>query len=177
MSKNKIIFTGLQIVVWIIFVGLSIEAAALLVNFVFSLYNPDFVQNLYQKLDLSELYTTNKPVYWGVYGFIISLSLLKVYLFYMVIQLTLSLNLANPFQRKTARQIIQISYMVFSVGLISHIAREISTEVLNNAVISDKINSFWVDSEAFILTSAIIFIVAYIFNRGVEIQNENDLTV
>jgi hypothetical protein len=57
-KKNNYVFTGfLSIVAWIIFVGLCIEAGGLIVNFVFSLYKPEFVQNLYQKLDLSELYT------------------------------------------------------------------------------------------------------------------------
>ena len=53
MSKsNNLVFKGLQIVAWIIFVGLSIEAGGLLVNFVVSIYKPEFVQRLYQKLDL-----------------------------------------------------------------------------------------------------------------------------
>ncbi len=46
-TKNVFIFKGLQIIAWIIFVGLSIEAGALLVNFVFSLYRPEFLHNLY----------------------------------------------------------------------------------------------------------------------------------
>lgn len=56
MSKrNNYVFIGLQIVAWVIFVGLCIEAGALLVNFIYSLYKPDIIQNLYQKMDLSEM--------------------------------------------------------------------------------------------------------------------------
>ena len=52
MSKtNNFVFWGLYIVAWLIFVGLSIEAGGLIVNFFFSLYKPEFVQNLYEKLD------------------------------------------------------------------------------------------------------------------------------
>ena len=61
MSKrNNFVFIGLHIVAWVIFVGLCIEAGGLIVNFVFSLYKPEFVQNLYQKLDLSEMYNTKQ---------------------------------------------------------------------------------------------------------------------
>ena len=57
MSKtNNFVFWGLYTVAWLIFVGLSIEAGGLIVNFFFSLYKPEFVQNLYQKLDLTEIY-------------------------------------------------------------------------------------------------------------------------
>ena len=64
MSKaNNLVFKGLIIVAWLIFVGLSIEAGALTVNFIFSLYKPEFIQNLYQKLDLSEMFESSKWVF------------------------------------------------------------------------------------------------------------------
>lgn len=64
MSKSNIfIFNALRIVAWIIFVGLSIEAGGLIVNFVFAVFNPAFVPNLYQKLDLSEMYRHSKLVF------------------------------------------------------------------------------------------------------------------
>ena len=98
MSKrNNYVFIGLQIVAWVIFVGLCIEAGGLIVNFIFSIYKPEFVQNLYQKLDLSELYNSNKWVFFGIYSFILFISLLKAHLFYMVIRLLSTLNLSKPF--------------------------------------------------------------------------------
>ncbi len=47
MSKtNSLVFKALYIIAWLIFVGLSIEAGGLVVNFFFHLYRPDFVVNL-----------------------------------------------------------------------------------------------------------------------------------
>jgi hypothetical protein len=72
MSKtNKFVFDGLQIVAWVIFVGLCIEAGALLVNFVFSLYKPEIIQNLYQKMDLRAMYDRSKWAYFSMYSFIL----------------------------------------------------------------------------------------------------------
>ena len=69
MSKrNNFVFTVLQVIAWIIFVGLSIEAGALLVNFIYSLFKPEVVHHLYQKLDLSEMYERSKWAYFGMYG-------------------------------------------------------------------------------------------------------------
>jgi len=67
MSKtNNFVFLGLYIVAWLIFVGLCIEAGGLILIFFFSVYNPEFVQNLYQKLDLSEMYNDSKLAFFGI---------------------------------------------------------------------------------------------------------------
>jgi hypothetical protein len=42
---------------------------------------------------------------------------------------------------------------------------------------TDTLNKFWEDGSAFLLMAAIVYVIATIFSRGVEIQNENDLTV
>ena len=67
MSKtNNFVFWGLYVIAWLIFVGLSIEAGAIIVNFFFSLYNPEIIQNLYQKLDLMAMYDDSKLTFYGV---------------------------------------------------------------------------------------------------------------
>lgn len=176
-EKNNFIFKGLTIVAWIIFVGLCIEAAALLVNFVFSLFKPEFVPNLYQKLDLSDLYDSSQPVFFGIYSFILFIAGLKAHLFYMVIRLLNKLDLEKPFNSFVAEQITQMSYYTFSIGIISYIARETTRNLSHHGFDSDALNQFWADSQAFILMSAVIYVIATIFTKGVELQNENDLTV
>jgi hypothetical protein len=178
MSKrNDFIFKGVHIVAWIIFVGLCIEAGGLIVNFIFSLYKPELVQNLYQKLDLSELYNRSKLAFFGMYGFILVISVLKAYLFYVVIRLISKLNLSKPFSSYVADQITKISYFTFAIGILSNLARQIAQNLLHFGYDIDKLNQFWPDSQAFILMAAVIYVIATIFSRGVEIQNENDLTV
>lgn len=178
MSKtNNFIFKGLKIVAWIIFVGLCIEAGGLIVNFIFSLYNPEFVQNLYQKLDLSEMYERSKWAFFGMYSFILIISILKAVLFYVVIMLVTKIDLSKPFNLVVSRQISLISYYTLSIGLLSHIARETAKNLQHHGYVIDSLNQFWADSQAFILMAAVIYVIATIFAKGVEIQNENDLTV
>lgn len=178
MSKGNIfVFKALHIVAWIIFVGLCIEAGGLIVNFIFSLYKPEFVQNLFQKLDLSVMYNRSKLAFFGMYGFILVISILKAYLFYVVIRLINKLNLAKPFNTYVADQITKISYFTFAIGILSNLARQIAQNLQQLGYDIDKLNQFWPDSQAFILMAAVIYVIATIFSRGVEIQNENDLTV
>lgn len=176
-KKNNYIFTFLSIVAWVIFIGLCIEAGALIVNFIFSLYKPEFVANLYQKLDLSELYSDSKWAFFNMYTFILAISLLKAYLFYIVVRLISKLDLVKPFNSFVSVQITQISYFTLAIGLLSALAQQITKNLLNRGFEIDRLDKFWADSEAFILMSAIIYIIATIIKRGIEIQNENDLTV
>jgi len=178
MSKgNNLIFKGLYVITWAIFVGLCIEAGALIVNFFFSLYKPEIIQDLYQKLDLSEMYVQSKWAYFGMYSFILTISILKAYLFYVVIRLVSKLDLSKPFSSYVANQITTISYFTLSIGLVSYIARQTANNLQHHGFEIGILNQFWADSQAFILMAAVIYIIASIFRKGVEIQNENDLTV
>jgi hypothetical protein len=156
---------------------LCIEAGGLIVNFFFSLYNPAFVQNLYQKLDLSEMYERSKWAFFGMYSFILIISILKALLFYAVIILVTKINLSKPFNIFVSKQISQISYYTLSIGLLSYLARETAKNLQHHGYAIDKLNQFWGDPQAFILMAAVVYIIATIFSKGVELQNEIDLTV
>ena len=178
MSKgNNLVFKALHIVAWLIFVGLSIEAGGLIVNFVYSVFKPEMVVKLYQKLDLSSLYQQSKWAYYGMYSFAISISVLKAMLFYIVIELLYKLDLAKPFSSFAAKKIKQISYNTLSIGILSFMARQTAVNLSYHGYEIDKLSQFWVDSQAFILMAAVIYVIATIFKKGVDIQNENDLTV
>jgi len=41
----------------------------------------------------------------------------------------------------------------------------------------DLIERYWNDGGAYLMMSAILFVIALIFKKGIELQNENDLTV
>jgi len=176
-TKKNVVFIILNIITWIIFVGLSIEAGALIVNFVFSIFKPEMVQNLYNKMDLSELYNQSQWAFYGMYGFVLFISILKCILFYIVIMLLLKLDLEKPFNAFVSTQITRMSYLTLSIGLFSYIAREIAKRLEYYGFGIEPLNQFWVDSQAFILMAAVVYVIALIFKKGVELQSENELTI
>lgn len=175
--SNNFVFKALHVVAYIIFIGLCIEAGGLLVNFVFSLYKPEMVENLYQKLNIVEMYERSQWNFFGLYSFILVIAILKAHLFYVVIRLMHKMDLSKPFNSFVSRQILKISYYTLSIGFISHIGRQLARNLMHHGLAIDNLNDFWADSQAFILMGAIIYIIATIFKKGVEIQNENELTV
>ncbi|UWX53788.1 DUF2975 domain-containing protein [Maribacter litopenaei] len=177
LKTDNLIFKGLKIISWIIFVGLCVEAGGLIVNFIFSLYPTEFVQNLYQKLDLSHVYQSSKLIFFGLYGFILAISLLKVVLFYLVVLLITKIDLTKPFNNMVSKKILNISYYTLSIGILSLIGRQLAKNVGNNGLSLDKLNSFWADGQAFILMAAVVYIIGVIFLKGVEYQEELEETV
>lgn len=87
------------------------------------------------------------------------------------------MDLSKPFNTFVAKQISIIGYYTLSIGLLSYIARQLTKNLMHHGIVTDNLNQFWTDSQAFILTGAVIYIIATIFKKGVDIQNENDLTV
>ncbi len=143
MSKrNNFVFKALHVIVWVIFVGLCIEAGGLLVNFIFSVFKPEFVGNLYQKLDLSKMYGQSQLAFFGMYGFLLVVAILKAMLFYILIVLLYKLDLSNPFSSYVANKIKNIAYYTFSIGIISLIAMQVAKDLLDHGYETDKLTGF-----------------------------------
>jgi hypothetical protein len=176
-TKPTLVFTILKIVAWIIFVGLCIEAGGLIVNFIFSIVKPGVVKNLYQKLDLSDLYTRSSAAFFQAYSFILSIAVLKAILFNTVILLVSKMDLANPFSSLVSRQISRIGYYTLSVGILGYLAKEWTRNLAHRGYATEDLYPFWGDSQAFILMAAVVYIIATIFKKGLALQAENDLTV
>ena len=87
------------------------------------------------------------------------------------------MDLTKPFNTFVSNQILLISYYTLAIGLFSFIARELTKNLNHYGFVPDQLNEFWADSQAFIVMGAVIYIIATIFKKGVDIQNENDLTV
>ena len=153
------------------------RSGGLIVNFVISIYKPEIVHHLYQKLDLSEMYNRSQWAYYGMYSFILVIALLKAYMFYIVVKLMFKLDLSNPFNTFVSAQITNIAYCTFSIGLLSYIARQTAKGLQHHGYTIDNLNQFWADSQAFILMAAVVYVIAQIFQKGIELQTENDLTV
>lgn len=177
MKQNDFIFKALTVIAWMIFVALCIEAGALLFNFIYSEFNPAALSNLYQNLDLSEMYKRSSATFYVMYSLILVIAFFKAGLFYDVIKLVSKLDINRPFSNFVSKKITSISYTTFVIGLISIVARQTSNNLSHKGFDINRLNEFWGDSQAYILMAGVIYAIAMIFKRGIEIQNENDSTI
>ncbi len=172
--SNSVILKLVHIVFWIIFIGLCIETGATLLSFLVSLFkNPEAVKNLYMGLDLSAVFEANKNYYIYIFLFIISILILKTCMAYLVIKIFLVIDMSNPFSFEIAALISAISRVALGAGIISIIAEGSADWMTKRGV---PVAYTWSGGE-FLFLAGIIFFIAQIFERGVLLQSENDLTV
>lgn len=174
MKTNSIILKTVHILFWIVFIGLCMKAGAILISFIISLFvNASGAQNLYLGLDLSELYVVNKPYYIAIVLLLITLTVLKSLIAYFAVKFFLKFNLVKPFSKEFASLFIKISYISLGTGILAIIANEFSNWILNQGV---NIPINWAGSEI-LFFAGIIYLLALIFKKGIEVQNENELTI
>lgn len=178
MKKNSdTILKGLHIASWIIFIGLCIEAGALVFNFIFTFFKPVATHNVYNGLDLSRLYQKEFPHFVGIMSCIVLLALLKAYLFYLVVNLFSKLNFVSPFSIGIAKIIEKISYEALSIAIISVVAKQYAERLIQEGHELSETNTYWNDTAAFFMMAAIVYVISQIFKKGIELQQENDLTI
>jgi hypothetical protein len=176
-KRNDFIWNAIQTICWLIFAGFCVQTGALVFNYVYSLFRPIATHNLHLGLDLSELYKASISLYTFLFTIIIGLSTLKAIVFYTVIRIFKKLNLVKPFSIDVYQIIIKITYYAFSIGVVSLVAQKIAEQLIEKGYQVGIIERYWNDNGAYLMMSAILFVIALIFKKGIEIQNENDLTV
>ncbi|WP_271765615.1 DUF2975 domain-containing protein [Aquimarina algiphila] len=172
--KTKQVLSAMKIISWVIFIGLCIKLGAILISGIISLFvNKEASQNLYLGLDLSNLYDFSVRYYIMLLSLIVSIIALKAYMFYLVIKFFLKIDFDKPFTSTIAKLTSNISYISLWAGLLAYFANRYSKWLLKKGAVFEF---DWGSSE-FLFMAGIIFIIAFIFKRGVEIQSENELTV
>lgn len=174
IMKTKQILSLMQIISWVIFIGLCIKAGALLISSFVSLFiNVEATKDLYLGLDLSTIYEYDWRYYTAIISLIISMAIIKSYIFYLVIKIFPKINLEHPFHPSVAAVISKISHLALGVGVIALIGESYSKWLMHREV---TFQFEWGASE-FFFVAALIFVIGLIFKRGIEIQAENELTV
>ncbi len=167
----------ITVVIWSIFIGLCIQAGAMLFTFVYSLFNPVVSQNLYEGLNLSALREQNSWYYGGVLSIVLFIAGQKAYLFFLMIRIFLKINLIQPFSREVSKLISSISYVALEIGAGIIIASGIFKWMQVRGYELDRVPQMMGGGFEFLLMAALLVAIGIVFKRGVEIQDENELTV
>ena len=172
-TRTEQILTVMHILAWVAFVGYLIEAGAILLTFGVSCVNPEAAKNLYKGLNLYNLRQFNFWHYTLLISFMIALSIMKSFIWYLVIKTFSKISLVNPFTMDVAKILERISYVLFGTWIVGMLSNAHSGWLLKN---TGNLFGNWVTGE-FVFVAGLVFIISQVFKRGVEIQTENELTV
>jgi hypothetical protein len=172
-TKTETILVVMNVLAWITFIGLMIEAGAILVTYGIGLANPKMVTKLYKGMDWDNLRQYDVWYYTGIITLKAAILILEAYTAYMVIKVLSTIKMTNPFTMQVAKKLENIAYTLILVWVAVLIYNgQLRWLSKNVADLEGKMLS-----TEFILMGAVIYIIATIFKKGVDIQNENDLTV
>ena len=107
-------------------------------------------------------------------------ALMQAWIFYLIIKILhdKKLNIAKPFNKEVGRFIFRISYLALLIGLFSWWGVKYVAWLVTQGVHMPDSQSLRLDGAGvWLFMSVTLFVIAQIFNRGIEIQSENELTV
>jgi len=173
-KRTQLILQVMNVLFWIVFIGLCIKTGALLISFSVSMFiNPVAAKDLYMGLNLSALKQYDLYQYFFLAAAFIIITGLKAYIAYLVIKISLTLKINQPFSAEVSAFISKISRVALGTGVMAVFAAAWSKALVQKGI---AMPITWNEGEI-LFFAGIVFIISLIFQRGIEIQTENELTV
>ena len=178
---TKHILIVLNIIAWIIFVGVCIEAGGFLFNSFYTLFRgPQGAEFFWNRLDLSSLYRFGDNHFITVTTLINIVAVLRAIMFFVIVKFLYDkkLDLSKPFNLDMRRFILNIGYLALGISFFSAWGTNYTDSLVRDGVTMPSIHQLRIaGADVWLFMSVILFVIAQLFKRGIEIQTENDLTV
>jgi hypothetical protein len=171
--------TILTVSKWLAFLGLigySILFGSQLTTLVASFINPEWAKRTYEvDLNLFSIRDHSTGFYVSAMSLTIAVSALKVLVWYVVFDLLSKLKLQTPFSMEVEKKLERVAYLLLAVWIVSSIFWKIYIYYLSRDTgVQLPTNS---SGDEYLFMAGIIYIISQVFKRGIEIQEENQLTV
>ncbi len=179
--STKQILKILYVVSWIIFIGVCIEAGGIIFNAFFSLVlNPENAQFSWKEVDLSSLLKYDQG-YFFVETLLMSIvAVMRAILFYLIVKIIhdKKINMSQPFTREMGNFIFKVSYLSLGIGMFSYWGVNYTAWLVKSGVNMPEIQELRLGgADVWLFMCVTLYVIGHIFKRGIEIQEENDLTV
>lgn len=179
-TQTEKILNILQVIAWIGYIGtIAITVVAgIFTIYSFILPDADFTKNIFIS-DAKLSFRTLKNDYIGRLIFYYILSLIKIYFVIKTWKLAkdalINININSPFSSKTSIIIEKIAHLVIVLGVINFVIGQYVFVL--DGLVTDHIKYNFSPDLTYIFGIGLIYLLSQIFKRGVELQEENELTV
>lgn len=178
---TKQILKVLYVLSWIIFLGLCVEAGGFICSAIYAVgYNPEAANFLWHGTDLSGIYQYDWGHFLVVIFFMTIVKVFQALLFYLIVKILHKdkLDMKQPFNADMGRFIFNLVYLAFGTALFSGWGFKYCEWLMMQGAIIPKVYNLGFDgADVWMFMAVLFFIIGHMFKRGIEIQNENELTV
>jgi hypothetical protein len=176
--KTEQILNVLRVLVWVVFIGSIVRTVIMAVVLIRTFF---FTGSLGSLRDLP---TGHSVALLLVTSLALAVMALYVQLWEKMKDLLTEINLGNPFTMDMAQRLQRTSHLLLSIWIVGFIGKSYSHYLSKNLPdVSRLVQTIDSDltgfdgSSVYLLTAGIVYIVAQVFKRGVELQQENELTI
>jgi hypothetical protein len=157
-------------------VGFSIIWGSQLTTLVASFINPEWAKRTYEvDLNLYGIREHSVVYYTCAMCLTIAVSVLKALIWFVVFALLSKLKLQTPFSIEVEKKLERIAYLLLGVWIVSSIFWKMYIYYLSRDTgIQLPANN---SGDEYLFMAGMIYIISQVFKRGIEIQEENQLTV
>jgi hypothetical protein len=180
-TKTDYAFKLLQVVSWIIFIGLCIEAGGFVFNAFITLFvTPEGASKFWVQVDLWALLQHNQSHFVQIAVLMIIVSILKAIMFYIILDIlgNKKLDLSSPFDKVVGPPVFSIAYLALGIGLFSYWGMKLTHWLASQGVQMPDIQHLkFGGSDVWLFMGVTLLVFAKIFRKGIELQSDNELTV
>lgn len=174
---TKTILQVLHIVSWIIFIGLCIEAGTYLFNVIFTMTINPVAANYFK---LHELYQHDSGYFLTQVSLGFIVAVMKALLFYKIVKMLYDkkISLEKPFNEALFKFIANLAYVSIFIGVFCVWGTNYTQWLKEKGINMPDIHVLNLDGgDVWLLMGVALLVIAQIFKKGIEIQNENELTI
>jgi Protein of unknown function (DUF2975) len=179
--STNLVLQILHVIAWIIFIGVCIEAGGSIFSAFYTLViNPINAATFWVGNDLSALYKYDPGHFFAETLHICIAGVLKACIFYLIVKILYykKLDMSQPFNNEVRLFIIKISWLAFGIAFFTWRGVKYTEWLVSQGVkMPDTQHLRLGGADVWVFMGVILFVIAQIFRRGIEIQSENELTV
>lgn len=163
-----------QITFWVIFIAQCVKAGTVLFLFVGSVIPGSSIPIDY----LSGLETAFSGerglyIYISFMTLVLGVEILKAYVAYYGVLVFKDFQLDNPFESNVVINTTMMSKVFFSAGIVAYITQGVAQWLSKKGVGS----SLDYNPMEYLFMAAILYLIAKVVEKGIEVKRENDLTI
>jgi len=178
--KTKSFIFLLTILSWIIFTGLCIVAGSFIVNISLAVFQPEWMAYTWKEADFTALYTFDRGYFFAQMSLITIATVLKAFLFFMILQLLndKKMKIQRPFHQRVATLISKASFITLLISIFSYWGVKYSEWLTKKGIALPSVEQMELGgADVWMFMCVVLVVIAQVFKKGIELQNENDLTV
>jgi hypothetical protein len=178
-TTTQQVLTVLKVLAWVIFIALCLQTGTILFAHFLPLFFPSDAERFYRDLDLLNLLRRSTADYVFMGMSLFTLFMMKSVIFYLVLKMFQENRLRMPFDEGIVKLTLYISYIAAGVGLLVILIKDYNLKLVEKGIDMPtlELERFVGGGEEFLLLAAVVFTVAQVIKRGVEMQSENELTI